>query len=282
MSISEVLRKAFFYDKWDIGVYYGSVESFMGSDSLSKVKWVQKHNKYSFVADPFIVQEDGSLRIMGEYFNYFSSKGKIVELADSYTKTIIEENYHLSYPHMFEYEGEKYCVPEGSVAGDIKLYKYNNSKFVYQKPLISNFAGVDNTLLYYNNKWWMFCTKSSAANSDLYIFHSDSPISGWQPHKKNPVKIDVASARPAGDFFIMNGELYRPSQNCSKTYGGSLVINKVTRLDEDVFSEELVSEIMPDKSSQYPDGIHTISIGKKVIVVDGKRLEFSLLNPLFI
>ena len=40
------------------------------------------------------------------------------------------------------------------------------------------------------------------------------------------VKTDVRSARPAGTPFVYQGELYRPAQDCSRTYGGSIVIHR--------------------------------------------------------
>jgi len=49
-------------------------------------------------------------------------------------------------------------------------------------------------------------------------------------HPKNPVKNDLTSSRPAVTMFERDGKIYRPTQNCSNSYGGSIVINCVTEL----------------------------------------------------
>src|SRR5213596_456309 len=56
------------------------------------------------------------------------------------------------------------------------------------------------------------------------------PLGPWRPHPGNPVKVDVRSSRPAGGPFLFGGNLYRPAQDCSRTYGGGITINRVTHL----------------------------------------------------
>jgi hypothetical protein len=291
MTIKTFLKRLFWYDKWDIGVYHGDIASFVKSAGECKITWLGKFGRYSFVADPFIFHSGTSLKILAEYFNYFTCKGKIISIesgADFENPVISDEivtQCHMSYPQMFEYNGEKYCIPETCKANKLMLYKFNriSGKFEYLKDLIVNFAAVDSTILYYQGKWWLFCTKGGRkANADLYIFHSDSPLQNWQLHKNNPVKSDICSARPAGDFFYVDGKLHRPAQNCGKTYGGSIIINEILKLDEESFEERQVAEIKPAQDSPYMHGLHNLSIGDNIVVIDGKKLQFSLLNPLFI
>jgi hypothetical protein len=191
----------------------------------------------------------------------------------------------MSYPHIFDYAGEKYCIAETSQNNNISLYKYDkiSGNFKYEKDLIENFAGVDNTILQYNNKWWLFCTDAKMnANRDLFVFHAKQPLGTWQAHKNNPVKSDTSSARPAGNFFYMDGKLYRPAQNCSITYGGSIAINEVLTLDEQSFEERKIFEIGPGRNWVYKHGMHSLSIRENIVVIDAKNLQFSILNPLFI
>ena len=39
-----------------------------------------------------------------------------------------------------------------------------------------------------------------------HVFHADSPFGPFTPHRRNPVKSDVRSARPAGKLFTWNGD----------------------------------------------------------------------------
>ena len=58
-----------------------------------------------------------------------------------------------------------------------------------------------------------------------------TPSSGeWEPHPMNPVVSDVRRARPAGRVFSQDGHLIRPAQDCSRSYGGRLVFNRVEAL----------------------------------------------------
>jgi hypothetical protein len=294
MRIKKFLEKFFFYYKWDIGVYRGNIESFINSCGQDQIIWLNITSKYAMLADPFIKQTKNGFKLLAEYVNFFTCKGKIVSLEiktenlkDIKISDEIETPFHMSYPYVFDYEGAQYCIPETFEAGKLMLYKYDaTGDFCkYEKDLIKNFAAIDSTIFYYNNKWWLFCTKGpSKGNTDLFIWHSDNPLSGWQENYNNPVKIDLASARPAGHFFYMDGKLYRPSQNSSTTYGGSIIINEVMHLDESSFQEQAICEIKPAQNSKYKFGLHTLCIDQKngIILVDGKRREFSIFSPIFL
>jgi hypothetical protein len=118
--------------------------------------------------------------------------------------------------------------------------------------------------------------------SKLNIAFSDSLFSEFTLHPKNPVKNDIASSRPAGTMFEQDGKIYRPTQNCSNSYGGSIVINRLTELSEENFSEEFVKEIKPDAQSEYHEGIHTISEFGNLTLIDGRRKIFVIYKPLLL
>jgi len=68
------------------------------------------------------------------------------------------------------------------------------------------------------------------------------------------------------------GQLYRPAQDSSETYGGRLVINRVVQLDTHDYREEFVKCIEPLPGGPHKAGIHTISaVGPNFTLVDGKR-----------
>jgi hypothetical protein len=95
------------------------------------------------------------------------------------------------------------------------------------------------------------------------------------------VKCDLRSARPAGPLFIMDGALYRPAQDCSVTYGGAVVINRVERLTPEEFVERPVRRLAPATQGPYPHGLHTLSGAGNVTLVDGKRHVLSAASVTF-
>jgi hypothetical protein len=81
------------------------------------------------------------------------------------------------------------------------------------------------------------------------------------------VRSDARCARPAGRLFYWNGDLYRPSQDCSGRYGSAIVINKVVRLDASEFREEAVARV---EARWAPNlhGIHTVNTAAGISIID--------------
>jgi hypothetical protein len=183
---------------------------------------------------------------------------------------------HHSYPFLLEEDNTLYCIPESAASGHVTLYKWVNESRRLQKVchLVENFEGVDPTLIRFGNRWWLFMTRRDQSNSTLYLYYADKLTGPYLPHRQNPVKIDVRSARPAGTPFVSDGVLYRPAQDCSRTYGGRIAVNRVTQLDPDRFSEVVLRYIEPVSGSPYSKGLHTISGAGPFTLVDGKRYRF--------
>lgn len=69
--------------------------------------------------------------------------------------------------------------------------------------------------------------------------------------------------------------LYRPVQDCSRTYEERIVLTRVMTLTPSEFKEVLSGIIEPDKNSAYPDEGHTVSTAGNFTLVDGKRTTFT-------
>jgi hypothetical protein len=92
--------------------------------------------------------------------------------------------------------------------------------------------------------------------------------------------VDIAGARSAGTPFLFNGSLIRPAQDCSHTYGGAVVLNRISELTPTRFAEEPIGRIEPDPRSHYRDGVHTLCVSDGLILVDGKYRQWHWLAPL--
>jgi hypothetical protein len=90
----------------------------------------------------------------------------------------------------------------------------------------------------------------------------------------NPVKCDVGSSRPAGALIEIDGALYRPSQDCSVTYGGADVVHRILELTPTAFEEVEVARLDPVKDGPYPAGLHTLNATATGAVIDSKRFAF--------
>jgi hypothetical protein len=279
-----LVNKYVIHEDWNIGIIYKPIHTFLTSNTTPEVHWFA-HPKNRFRADPFGVMKDGELHVIYEDYDYRRMKGSISTIklspeASSGPVTIINQAVHMSYPFILEFGGEVYCIPETSRAREICIYKALDfpNRWAKVSTMIENFEGVDPTIFQYNSLWWLFCTnKDYGSILNLYIWYSRDLLGPWQPHKLNPVKTDVRSARPAGTPFSYNGELYRPSQDCSGTYGGKIIINRIKKLTTTDFEEEPIKAIEPCRNCIYHDGIHTLSAIGDITLVDGKRRTIDLL-----
>ena len=213
---------------------------------ISKSMWRYKKilpPKDRFWADPHIVTIDENYFIFIEEYLYNQSKGHIAVIKMDkegnydYLGKVLEKDYHLSYPFVFEFENNFYMIPETASNNNIEVYKCTDfpKKWEYHGEIMNNINAVDTTIFNHNNKWWMFTgvkENIGGSNSDeLFLFYADSPLSNkWKPHPKNPIISDVRQARPAGKIFSFKGDIYRPSQNSSKFYGYGISINKIKRV----------------------------------------------------
>ncbi len=276
------LNSLFRVEIWSIGQLQNSVDDLLVNKKL-KAKWWNDNIKLSYRADPFTKEINGKRAYFFERFNYNTYKGHIaMSLGDnSEEKAVIQNEKHYSYPFLFSHEGATYCLPECFESNGIEIYKIEtDGTFSLQKTLLQGLPVVDPTLLYHNNKFWLFCTqKTSLPNAELYIYHADSLLGDYIPHTLNPVKTDISSARPAGSIFNNGGDSIRPAQNCSTTYGGSLVLNRLVILTKTEFKEEKVTEILPF-DTQLNKGIHHVCVDGDTIIIDGKKYIYSLQQAL--
>jgi hypothetical protein len=272
---------------WNVGLIHKPIHEIvfgLGKLRNSDITWFHQFDRAKYLADPFGFFEDHKLHIFVEDYSYSNQQANISEIIydihkDSFSVPIIliEGEKHLSYPFIVKHKEIVYCIPESHRSKNIELYYRNKSEEAFTKDriLVSNVDAIDPTLFSFEDHWWLFFTLRKHSNTHLYIYFSDSLKGEYVPHARNPVKIDVRSSRPGGTPFIHDGNLYRPAQDCSITYGGRVVINKVNRLTPSEFEEEPITMVNPLGNSPFPNGLHTISQVGTYTLIDGKRYRLN-------
>ncbi len=235
--------------------------------------------KDRFWADPFPVKVGDKYFIFVEEYLYERGRAHIsvIEMdgrgAAKDPVKVLERDYHLSYPFILEWRGEYYMIPETSDNKTVELYRCVSFPYEWEleRVLLESSNPVDATLVEIDDLWWMFVNISVGGVSknwdELHLFYSESPFGPWRPHRRNPVKSDVRCSRPAGRLFRVNGDLYRPAQDCSKHYGYGMSINRVMQLTPDDFYEEEVSKILPEWEKKII-GTHTLNSYDDITVID--------------
>lgn len=282
--ISKPLGELVRHEQWNLGIAHCPIADFLNPRHPPRITWFPDAPRGQFLADPFAVQRDGKLYVLYEHFDYESFNGRLVALTTDSTFSqwqacdVMPQPVHASYPFLLEHDGELYCIPETQKSGEVKLYRARRlpDDWEYVAPLLSGFRAVDPTIFFYGDRWWMFCVSGEQAADDrLHIWHAAALQGPWRPHERNPVKIDRGSARPGGTPFVHDGGLFRPAQDCSRTYGGRIVIMRIDRLTPDQFAEEPVAAVEPDSHWPFPDGLHTLSAAGDLTLIDAKRYLFT-------
>lgn len=230
--------------------------------------------KDMFWADPFVITHNNKTILFFEE-SPLIGKGHIAMLEYQNKrfenhKIVLNEKFHLSYPFVFEHDGDLLMIPETKSINEIRLYKFIHSTFEYQRTLIHNIDAVDATLCYYNGKYWLFCAVASHPRTmanELHIYYSDNLFDNFVPHKMNPVKIDVVSSRPAGNIISINGKLIRPAQDGSKTYGYAIHFMHIIKLSETEYEEAVLDHITPTWRKDLT-AVHTFNQNEKITVID--------------
>jgi hypothetical protein len=284
-NLFDLATDLFKLDMWNIAVYRGgSARDVFDPQFMDKVSWLPPEDGLRFRADPFgFRRDDGTVVVLCEWYDYRVGKGVIARLVDDRPSTAQELPVHAAYPYLFEYEGKRYCAPEQSESGVVQIFALHESSLslVDPRPVLPNVPLVDGTLFAFEGLYWLLGTRADDDyNVRLFAWHSDSPFGPWKPHACNPVKFDITGARPAGTPFWLDGALIRPAQDCSQTYGGAVVLNRITALTPTRFAEEPVGRIVPDPRGRYHHGVHTVCVSDGLILVDGKYHRRHWLAPL--
>jgi hypothetical protein len=107
---------------WSIGIYVGSSPfDFAPSEDASNPVLTRDNVsdvRAEFVADPFMVRGRSNWCMFFEVMNRETRKGEIGlaispdAISWNYQRIVLAEPFHLSYPYVFEWNGDYYMMPE--------------------------------------------------------------------------------------------------------------------------------------------------------------------------
>lgn len=270
--IKNIVKKVFnsitgVKDEWSVHYAKGDY------DKVSMRKATKINNpKGRFFADPFIVSYNNKNIIFLEDYSYKEKKAVIsaVEIisnkAYNILGSVIKEDFHLSYPYVFEFENELYMIPESSGNKSIRLYKCVNFplSWEYQHNLISNIDAVDTTIHFIDGKYWLLTNNNyntTEHNSILECYYADSPLSKqWQPHSKNPIMFQNGG-RNGGYVLSKEKNILISQKYAYDRYGKSLEIREIKSLTKDDFEFDKIMDVDPNFDSKLI-GLHHLSSNK--------------------
>jgi hypothetical protein len=299
LGTGNYLYKCYHYEpsvqKWSIGIYSSNSSEPLNFDNDPRVNnpvlTCDDVNDVAadFVADPFLVSNNGSYFLFFEIMNKTNSQGDIAVATSndgynwSYSRIVLDEPFHLSYPYVFKWNNTWYMIPESGEEKDIRLYKSNNFPYnwSFEKELVKGDAFVDNSIFNYNNTWWLFtqtpAQKSSIADSllrlitrnnsqknsnVLRLYYSNDLKGPWIEHPKSPVvKGDANITRLGGRVIIFDNRIIRYAQDCDPYYGNQVWALEIEKLSKEEFKEIKVGNkpILKGYDNWNTMGMHQLS-----------------------
>ncbi len=272
---------------WAIGVADATPDAIVAGKPAKVSRWIEIPQADGYIADPMPWPGRVDV-ILCEQFSHGSGRGSLRALTIADDAITANEDValpvgcHLSYPFAWVEDGRVLCLPEMGASRRQVIYELRQGAPPRPVCVVAeNAVMADPTLFRLDGLYWIAYTDGDIGLYDnlclLWAERLDGP---WHPHRANPVKIDVRSSRGAGALFYSGGELIRPAQDCSRTYGGAVVLNRVVECTTAAFREEQAATVLPDPFGRFPDGLHTFSVHGNTVLIDGKRyaVDFGVLR----
>jgi hypothetical protein len=243
----------------------------------------------AFVADPFMVRIADDWLMFFEVFNQKRHQGEIAVARSQdgyhwhYQQIVLAEDFHLSYPYVFEFESNWYMIPESCEANSIRLYRAKKfpDTWEFVKEILVGSRFVDASILHFDDLWWLFVGVEPTAGSACSLtklYYADSLLGEWIEHPLSPIVRDsLEISRPAGRIRQIGdcqrqGKAQRPirfAQDCTKTYGHNVTAIQIELLTKSAYAETKI----------HADGTYLFELGTMSCNSIGMHhIDFIVLN----
>ena len=102
----------------------------------------------------------------------------------------------------------------------------------------------------------------------LHFWSAPDLLGPWQPHRRNPVLVDIATARPGGRIVRRDRRLIRPFQDCTDGYGAALGLAEITRFTDEAFAQQVQVVLRP--GPKWPGRrLHTLNRAGRLECIHG-------------
>jgi len=276
-------------DIWRCAIVPAPMEEVLARGSLAEwpLTWVPGSGNLRYHADPFGIWRDGQLHVFTEFFDYRDASGRIrVTVFDGALEVVeqaevLRENWHLSYPFVFEANGETWMLPEAFQSGGLWLYRAIEFPHRWERArrIVLDEIPLDASPVHDGARWWLFYAPAfpeAHRLTHLCAAWADTIEGPWIRHPANPILAEANGARPGGTPIWRDGLLHLPVQDCRGTYGAALRVLRFDVLTPDrVLAVEAATIRAPATARPYLDGCHTLASAGDVTLIDVKKTRFS-------
>lgn len=193
---------------------------------------------FAFVADPFRVVVRGVTYVLAEAWSRSAGRGQIAafevgplgQVVNS--AIVLAEPFHLSYPCVFELEGDFYLLPEAWESGKLMLYKAQAFPWAWERcKVLFELGYADPQVFLHDGVWYLFLNTDPLTNATASLYWAESPLGRWRAHPQSPIYAgDALRARSAGPLLRHCGRILRFSQDCRQRYGQAVFASEIVEL----------------------------------------------------
>lgn len=275
-------------DIWRSAIACDPLSTILNRGSLagSRIVWLPEELPFRFLADPFGLWRDGQLRVFVEAYDYRVRVGTIEVLTYDRDLALVErapalsKPWHLSYPHVFEAEGECWMLPEAHRGGGLTLYRCTRfpDRWTSAGRLDLPDVPIDATPVFHQGLWWLFYSPATSEFSKQGVLHAafarrlEGP---WTVHPANPLRVGKDGSRPAGRATSDGEHIMLPVQDCQRTYGAAVRPLRIAITPTSVALNLGEAIAPPADTLGHDDGLHTLSEAGPVTLFDVKRVDLS-------
>ena len=241
-------------------------------------------------ADPLLFEWDGEIYLFCEMYNktinrgcigvakYNSEKGLFHEILP-----IIMEPFHMSFPYIFQYNGDAYMIPETSETSKIRFYKIGNTPYEwhYVGSIFTEGKCCDSVTIEVDGNLWIICTEQDSSNPlcnkviiyNIFEIEDGGEIRAELIYQSGTFK---HNARNGGPVLHIGENHYRVIQRDDEgLYGSGLIFREISvahgKYQEKSDWKSIGSNDVKLNVSQFRNeikGVHTYSRCKNIEVVD--------------
>lgn len=255
------------------------------------VAWKKKgEEKYNIIKNPlnfwladsliYLDKVSNKTFLFVEAFNKRRKKGEIAVL--EYQKNtfenfriVLSENYHLSYPNVFYYNGNHYMIPESSENNSIDLYialefpnKWKKNKIILEGKY------VDTSIIKIEKNLFELYTYNIIKNT-AYLLEWN--IETNKTIVKRNIKDELNTLRSAGNAILKEKKIFQPIQYNRYLYGEAIIF--IDLKNEEKRYKILPIDIKNSKNYKYRRS-HTYSCIENIEVIDLSDFHFDFFKIL--
>lgn len=262
--------------------------------SLNSDSNIFKINPVVICADPFLITKGNRIYLFYEYQKGYYSNGEIKMIYSqdlkkwSSPQTVLKESFHLSFPFVFKEDGSYFMIPETNQDNSIRLYKTTSPDLdnwgLECKIINDGNKYVDTSIIKHNDVYYLFTTLIKENEYYQCLFYSSSLTGKYIKHPQSPVFTGKDYGRNGGSIFKYKNKLYRPAQNCDKSYGKDLSLLEIKELTREIFSERLsIDKFFKQFKDIYKYGGHqfnfVVFMDKYVVATDTRKPYWNIFRP---